>query len=101
MSETSNSSNYGDKKYRYLPKEESDALKDLLPPNWPVIVIDKVKKDKKNYPRIPKSSHLYALVNGRVRDFTFMPLVKDLAQRKKKISDEITDLTRGARVSAQ
>lgn len=98
MTESKKSNYYGDKKYRYLSKQESDALKDLLPGSWPQIIINKVeainKHKKGTFPRVPKPSHLYALVNGRVRDFTFMPLIKDLALEKKKISDEIKDLAR-------
>lgn len=97
MSETEKaekSSYYGDKKYRYLSKNDSNALKDLLPPGWPEIIIEQVKKKAKDYPRIPSDTHLYALVNGRVRDFTFMPLVMDLALKKKSITDKIGELTR-------
>ena len=94
MSESKKSTYYGDKKYRYLSKEESDVLKNLLPTKWPEIIIERIKAKKKDYPVIPKRAHLYALVNGRVRDFTFMPLIKELALEKKKISDEIKELTR-------
>lgn len=88
---------YGDKKYRYLTKEQSDALKELLPPSWPDRIINMVKKDlKKNpntWPRIPGKNHLYALVNGRVRDFTFMRLVNDLALEKMNITNELNKIT--------
>lgn len=90
--------NYGKKKYRYLSQDDSDALKELLPINWPDRIIESVKKDlKKNdkaWPRVPSGQHLYSLVNGRIRDFTFMPLVKDLALEKKKITDEIKNITK-------
>lgn len=96
MSNKGNPTYYGNKKYRYLTKRESDSLKSLLPVAWPDVIIRKVRKSlKKNpesFPRIPSKQHLYALVNGRVRDFTFIGLVKDLALEHKQIKEEIKEL---------
>jgi hypothetical protein len=105
MSDTKKSTYYGDKKYRYLSKDESDALKSLLPVSWPRIVINKVekalKKDKHSFPYVPKDYSLYAMVNGRIRDISFMPLIRDLALERKKINDDIKDLTREVNASSQ
>lgn len=99
MSDKEKSSYYGNKKYRHLDQSESDALKELLPPSWPdriILQVEKaIKKNKDSYPRVPSKTHLYALVNGMVKDFTFMPLIMDLALEKKKINEGIKQLANG------
>lgn len=83
------SSNYNDKKYRHLTEMESQFLKGHLPKNWPQIIIDRVQENLKSYSRIPSKGQLYALVNGRVKEQEFLPLVFELVRGSVKTKSQI------------
>lgn len=82
-------------KYRFLTKEESDAIKNLLPAGWPDTIIAMAEKRKDA--KIPARNTLYGLVNGRVKNLKYMDDILKLVEEqriiKKKIRDAIAEET--------